>query len=218
MVGTEVAGDRAAGPVDVSRKPRLRAAEPVAAAADDPFSIALHDDRRSTVRAGEVVGIAGVAGNGQDGILRSVSGERLAAEPAMMRHRRQAGRPARRQRPPPARRRLRAGRAARPWRGAAHDACRRTCCCRGTRTGEGFRRAPASSIAVRHARLRGAASASASTCARARADPEGERAFRRQSAEIHRRPRARPHARRDGGQPADLGRRRRRGRRPSARR
>jgi len=44
---------------------------------DDPFGTALRDIEL-TVRGGEIVGIAGVAGNGQSELLAALSGERLA--------------------------------------------------------------------------------------------------------------------------------------------
>jgi simple sugar transport system ATP-binding protein len=44
---------------------------------DEPFGTALHDIRLE-LRAGEIVGIAGVAGNGQKELLAALSGERLA--------------------------------------------------------------------------------------------------------------------------------------------
>ena len=46
--------------------------------ADDPFGTPLRDIR-FTVKAGEIVGIAGVAGNGQAELLEALSGERLLA-------------------------------------------------------------------------------------------------------------------------------------------
>ncbi|HEX7006950.1 MAG TPA: ATP-binding cassette domain-containing protein, partial [Alphaproteobacteria bacterium] len=47
---------------------------------DDPFGTRL-DDIRLAVAAGEIVGIAGVAGNGQKELLSALSGERLAPGP-----------------------------------------------------------------------------------------------------------------------------------------
>jgi ABC-type uncharacterized transport system ATPase subunit len=46
--------------------------------ADDPFGTALHQINL-TVRAGEIVGIAGVSGNGQKELLAALSGERTVA-------------------------------------------------------------------------------------------------------------------------------------------
>lgn len=45
---------------------------------EDPFGTALHDIRLQ-VRSGEIVGIAGVSGNGQQELIELLSGERLAA-------------------------------------------------------------------------------------------------------------------------------------------
>jgi general nucleoside transport system ATP-binding protein len=52
--------------------------------ADGPFAVALKDVSFQ-VRAGEVVAIAGVAGNGQSELFDALSGERLAAEADMVR-------------------------------------------------------------------------------------------------------------------------------------
>ena len=68
--------------------PRHRAATPgaprlvvsaLSLPADDPFGTAL-DDIALEVRAGEIVGIAGVSGNGQQELLAALSGERPIAE------------------------------------------------------------------------------------------------------------------------------------------
>ncbi|HET7262798.1 MAG TPA: ABC transporter ATP-binding protein [Casimicrobiaceae bacterium] len=48
-------------------------------ASDDPFGTDLAD-LRLTVHSGEIVGIAGVSGNGQQELLRAISGERLVAD------------------------------------------------------------------------------------------------------------------------------------------
>ena len=70
--------------------PQPRAGAPGAAAltvrnltlpADDPFGTAL-SAIELTVRAGEIVGIAGVSGNGQKELLAALSGERLLADAA----------------------------------------------------------------------------------------------------------------------------------------
>jgi simple sugar transport system ATP-binding protein len=53
------------------------AVEGLSLPAADPFGIALRDIRLS-VRQGEILGIAGVAGNGQTELLRALSGERRA--------------------------------------------------------------------------------------------------------------------------------------------
>ncbi len=52
--------------------------------ADDPFGTALHEINL-TVRAGEIVGIAGVSGNGQKELLAALSGERRIADAAAIR-------------------------------------------------------------------------------------------------------------------------------------
>ena len=95
--------------------------QPVAAEAA-PLRRRARRTSRSTCAAGEIVGIAGVAGNGQDEFFDALSGERLRQRADADPHRRRAVRPARRQRAPAAGRRLRAGGAARPWRGAALQA------------------------------------------------------------------------------------------------
>lgn len=51
---------------------------------DDPFGTALHDVRLA-VKRGEILGIAGVAGNGQTELLRALAGERLASTPETIR-------------------------------------------------------------------------------------------------------------------------------------
>jgi simple sugar transport system ATP-binding protein len=52
--------------------------------ADQPFGITLQDISL-TVKAGEIVGIAGVAGNGQNELLAALSGERRAPAPEVVR-------------------------------------------------------------------------------------------------------------------------------------
>ena len=75
MIGAE--------PPELTHRP-LHAGEPVlrvnalTLASDDPFGTALQDVALS-VRAGEVVGIAGVSGNGQGELLRALSGEDVRA-------------------------------------------------------------------------------------------------------------------------------------------
>ena len=90
---------------------------------DDPHGTRLKDVSLE-VRGGEIVGIAGVAGNGQDELFAALSGERLCAERRHHRDRRQGRGPARRQRAPPHGRGFRPGRAARPRHRAAHEAVR----------------------------------------------------------------------------------------------
>ncbi len=66
------------------------AVEALSLAADEPFGTTLHDIALS-LRGGEILGIAGVAGNGQKELLAALSGERRAASAAAVRI---AGRPA----------------------------------------------------------------------------------------------------------------------------
>ena len=49
-------------------------------APDDPHGVYLHNISLE-VRGGEIVGIAGVAGNGQDELFSALSGERLSEHP-----------------------------------------------------------------------------------------------------------------------------------------
>ncbi len=53
-------------------------------AAPDPFGIALHDIGFE-VRAGEILGLAGVSGNGQQALMAALSGEDTRAPPASIR-------------------------------------------------------------------------------------------------------------------------------------
>ena len=62
-------------------------------ARDDPFGVDL-EDIALEVRAGEVVGIAGVSGNGQRELLYALSGEDTRAAPDAVQRRRPAGRAA----------------------------------------------------------------------------------------------------------------------------
>jgi len=77
MVGADVAGvERPAAIID-GATPRLQAKN-LSVPADGPFGIALTNINLD-VAAGQVVGIAGVAGNGQSELFDAVSGERLAS-------------------------------------------------------------------------------------------------------------------------------------------
>ena len=60
--------------------PPMLAARALSLPADGPFGVALRDVSLE-VRAGEVVAIAGVAGNGQSELFEALSGERLARAP-----------------------------------------------------------------------------------------------------------------------------------------
>jgi simple sugar transport system ATP-binding protein len=64
-------------PAAVDPAPRLEAIG-LSAPADDPFGTALHDIA-FTLRGGEVLGIAGISGNGQRELLALLSGERGCA-------------------------------------------------------------------------------------------------------------------------------------------
>ncbi len=111
--------------LDGSRSPRRR------------FIGVTLSDVSLAVRAGEIVGVAGVAGNGQNELMEALSGERTAARAdAVMLDGKAAGR-TRCRRAPRARHLLRAGGAQRSRRGPRHDAhreCRahrlkrRSCC------------------------------------------------------------------------------------------
>jgi simple sugar transport system ATP-binding protein len=74
MVGTEVAGIERPAPTTQQAKPRLRLNK-LSLPADNPFATTLADIDL-TVHAGEIVGIAGVAGNGQRELFDALSGER----------------------------------------------------------------------------------------------------------------------------------------------
>ena len=74
--------------------------------ADDPFGTDARATCRSTVHAGEIVGIAGVSGNGQQELLAALSGERRARA-------RRCDHALRRRRPARSTRRARRGRGSR---------------------------------------------------------------------------------------------------------
>lgn len=76
MVGADV-HQISSQPVDTSG-PVLLAIDKLCMPADGPFGVALQDIDLS-VRAGEVVAIAGIAGNGQSELFDSLSGERKSA-------------------------------------------------------------------------------------------------------------------------------------------
>jgi ABC-type uncharacterized transport system ATPase subunit len=82
MIGSDVAGiDHAARPAG-NQAPRLEL-KSLSLPTDNPFATSLRDIALA-VRAGEVVGIAGVAGNGQAELFGAVSGERLVARADMV--------------------------------------------------------------------------------------------------------------------------------------
>jgi general nucleoside transport system ATP-binding protein len=76
MVGAEIGEVKAASTSEAS-KPRL-VVHKLSQAPDDPHGTRL-DEVSLTVMGGEIVGIAGVAGNGQDELFAALSGERLSA-------------------------------------------------------------------------------------------------------------------------------------------
>jgi simple sugar transport system ATP-binding protein len=88
MIGRELPVCRHSEPTEDGAE-RL-ALDGLSLASDDPFGTDLKD-LRLTVRSGEIVGIAGVAGNGQKALLAALSGERRAPAPGQVRI---GGRPA----------------------------------------------------------------------------------------------------------------------------
>ncbi len=152
-----------------------------------PFSIPLKNINLN-VRAGEVIGIAGVAGNGQGEFFESVSGEVLQQEAASVRIRgKDAGGLT------ITGRRLhgcclRAGRAARPWCRAAHEAFGKPASVAPCHRRQGFRRHRRGGqrrcdLQCCPAHYRGHGRA------QERTGSGSSGSFGRQSAEIHRRPR-----------------------------
>jgi simple sugar transport system ATP-binding protein len=80
MVGAEVRTLTAPEPAGADARVRL-AVRGLSLPAPNPFAVAL-DDVCLEVRGGEIVSIAGVAGNGQDELFDALSGERRAASAA----------------------------------------------------------------------------------------------------------------------------------------
>ena len=78
MVGSDVHTVRAEA--HAPDGPPMLAVRALSLPADSPFAVALRDVSLE-VRAGEVVAIAGVAGNGQSELFEALSGERLAPAP-----------------------------------------------------------------------------------------------------------------------------------------
>jgi simple sugar transport system ATP-binding protein len=76
MVGAELRELQAPPPVDEGAKVRLSIRN-LSMPRPTPFAVGLVDVSLE-VRAGEIVGVAGIAGNGQDEIFAALSGERLA--------------------------------------------------------------------------------------------------------------------------------------------
>jgi simple sugar transport system ATP-binding protein len=82
MVGTDIHAVRA-GVAQAGGLPLLEVAG-LDVAADGPFGVALKNVSFS-VRAGEILAIAGVAGNGQSELFETLSGERVNGEPEAIR-------------------------------------------------------------------------------------------------------------------------------------
>ena len=78
MVGADV--HAVSAEAHVPEGPPMLSAAALSLPADGPFGVALRDVSLE-VRAGEVVAIAGVAGNGQSELFETLSGERLAPTP-----------------------------------------------------------------------------------------------------------------------------------------
>ena len=129
--------------------PSVRSEQPVlevsglSAAAADKYGVDL-GDISFDVFGGEIVGIAGVSGNGQAELVALLSGETLHRDRDGDPHRRLCRWPPRPRSPPRPRHGLRAGRAARPRRGAVAFADRER---RADRTSPGRRCAAAWSTA-----------------------------------------------------------------------
>ncbi len=82
MVGSHIVDVRAK-PADAAGPERLRV-EQLSLPAEDMHGVCLVDVSMQ-VRAGEVFGLAGIAGNGQDELFAALSGERLAAQSGAVR-------------------------------------------------------------------------------------------------------------------------------------
>jgi simple sugar transport system ATP-binding protein len=82
MVGAEVRGAEPRG--EPLPGPVRLAVERLSLPADRPFGVALAD-LSIELRAAEILGIAGIAGNGQDELLATLSGERPAPRPEAIR-------------------------------------------------------------------------------------------------------------------------------------
>jgi general nucleoside transport system ATP-binding protein len=204
MVGTEIKEVKPAAQRQTT-VPRL-VVNDLSLAPDDPHGVKLQHISLE-LRGGEILGLAGVAGNGQDELFAALSGERLAHDPGnVVIAGIAAGHLSITQR-----RKLGAGRTPRSRHGAAHETLReraahRPCC-------EPYGEA-------RLHRYRGDAEGGGSRDgdlrrAQGQARSGGREPFRWELAEIRRRPRDPATAGGAGRQPADLGRRcGRRGRDP----
>ena len=119
MIGTELKAPRHGRRAEEAASARLTV-QGLQLASDQQFGTDLKDISFA-VAGGEILGIGGIAGNGQNELMAALSGEALADRPEAILHRRQAGRPAGAGPAALARRRLRAGGAQRPWRGARDE-------------------------------------------------------------------------------------------------
>ena len=81
MVGADVHAVRSEAPV--GEGPEMIRVSGLTLPAGGPFGVRLHEISL-TVRAGEVVAVAGVAGNGQSELFDALSGERLAPAPEIV--------------------------------------------------------------------------------------------------------------------------------------
>ena len=81
MVGAEIEGEGGRRGKGGAPGPVRLAVRGFSQGADTPFGVAL-EDISLEVRGGEIVGVAGVAGNGQDELFAALSGEAPAAEDA----------------------------------------------------------------------------------------------------------------------------------------
>ncbi len=82
MIGTGLAVPRR-GPQSAPARDTVLELHHLFTTSDDPFAVTLADVALS-VRAGEIVGIAGVAGNGQAELLSALSGEARSPDPGMI--------------------------------------------------------------------------------------------------------------------------------------
>jgi ABC-type uncharacterized transport system ATPase subunit len=80
MIGTELAAPSHARKLDPAAPVRF-AVDKLSARSDQQFGVDLHDISFA-VRAGEILGIGGIAGNGQSELMAALSGEILARHPS----------------------------------------------------------------------------------------------------------------------------------------
>lgn len=85
MVGSDIhVIDRHAAETSASAQPALIEVNGLSQKPRGPFSVSLHDIHLA-VRSGEILGIAGVAGNGQGELFEAISGEVLQERPEIIR-------------------------------------------------------------------------------------------------------------------------------------